>query len=281
VRRHLRMTSPATTLMLVVATAAAVVALLAAYTPAGAKKDDPASASASASPPAEANDRLPDLGMLHPRGLVLETVGGERRLRFASIIVNVGEGPFEIHGQRAAGASTMDTVQQRIFDDAGGSRDVDTPATLVFGGDGHNHWHVTDLEDFELQRLDNGAKVGTFEKRGFCFVDSFRYTSSDPAFYLQSNTGTTGGRSCAGGPTANETHMGLSVGWGDKYGNRLPDQYINITGLTPGNYRLIGTADPNGWFTESDDTNNVSWIDIKLTATDGTNVRIVARGPSA
>jgi hypothetical protein len=220
--------------------------------------------------------------MLYPRGLLTETVGGERHLKFTSIIVNTGEGPFEIHGQRAAGAPTMDTVQQRIFDDVGGSRDVDTPATLVFGGDGHNHWHVTDLENFDLVRLDNGSKVGTFEKRGFCFVDSFRYTSSNPAYYLQKNTGTTGGRSCSPGDTsANETHMGLSIGWGDKYSNTLPDQYINITGLTPGNYRLIGTADPNGWFTESNNTNNVSWIDIKLTATDGNKVRIVAYGPQA
>ena len=281
--RRLRTTS-LTTLMVMVAMAAAVVALLVAYTPAGAKKDDPASASAtasdSASPPSVANDLLPDLGMLHPRGLKTETVAGERRLRFASIIVNVGAGPFELHGERAAGASTMDTVQQRVFDDAGNSRDVDTPAIMEFGGDGHNHWHVQKLEDFELQRLDNGSKVGTFEKRGFCFFDNFLYGSSDPAFYKQARTGTTGGGSCAGGASANATHMGLSVGWGDKYGVGLPDQYINITGLAAGNYRLIGTADPSGWFVESDNSNNVSWVDIKLTATDGT-VRIVARGPSA
>jgi hypothetical protein len=260
----------AVSLALVVAVATAVMALLVAYAP----------------PARAASDRMPDLGMLHPKGLYTETVSVDgvlrRELRFTTIIVNTGEGPFEIRGKRDPDASTMDMVQQRIFDDVGGSRYVDIlPATLVFGGDGHNHWHVTDLEHFELQRLDNGSKVGTFEKRGFCFVDSFRYTSSNPAYYLQKNTGTTGGRSCSPGSTsATETHMGLSIGWGDRYSNTLPDQYINITGLNAGNYRLVGTADPNGWFTESDNTNNVSWIDIKLTATDG-KVRIVARGPSA
>jgi hypothetical protein len=234
-----------------------------------------------------ATDNLPDLGMLHPKSLELQTVGGERHLRFASIIVNVGEGPFELHGERAAPdpppdavpcpdpetANQLCTVKQRIFDDAGGSRDVDTSATMEFGGDGHNHWHVKQLEDFELQRLDNGTKVGTFEKRGFCFFDNYLYGSSDPAFYTRSSG------SCGRSASATQTFMGLSVGWGDRYGKGLPDQYIDITGLTPGNYRLIGTADPNGWFTESDNTNNVSWVDIKLTTRN--TVRIVAYGPSA
>jgi hypothetical protein len=289
VSRHLRMTSLATTLVLVVAMAAAVVALLASYTPAGAKKDDPAAASApasapaaasaSASPPAEANDLLPDLGMLHPRGLEIDNASdGRKLLRFNSIIVNVGAGPFELRGERAAGASTMDTVRQRIFDDAGGSRDVDTPAIMEYGGDGHNHWHVQNLLDFELQRLDNGSKVGTFEKRGFCFFDNFLYGSSEPAFYQQRQNGTAGGGSCRPGPSASATHMGLSVGWGDRYGKTLPDQYIDVTGLAAGRYRLIGTADPSGWFVESDNANNVSWVDIQL---EGNKVRIVARGPSA
>src|SRR4028118_224766 len=82
---------------------------------------------------------LPDSGMLHPRGLEIENAcGGRKLLRFTSIIVNVGAGPFKLHGESAAGASTMDTVRQRIFDDAGDSRDVDTPAIMEFDGDGHN-----------------------------------------------------------------------------------------------------------------------------------------------
>ena len=37
--------------------------------------------------------------------------------------------------------------------------------------------------------------------------------------------------------------MGLSVGWGDTYPLTLPDQYIDITAVTPGRYRLNVTAD--------------------------------------
>jgi hypothetical protein len=164
------------------------------------------------------------------------------------------------------------TTQQRIFDSAGGSRDVPTAASMYFGGDGHNHWHLRDLEDFELVRLDNGKLVGTGAKHGFCFFDNYRYGSSEPAFY------TTSSGSCGGGPSATKTLMGLSVGWGDIYRWSLPDQYIDITGLTSGRYRLYAEADPAHWFQESANSNNLSWIDIQLK---GTKVRIVGYGPSA
>jgi hypothetical protein len=223
--------------------------------------------------PADAqSESLPDLRMLHPRALMIEdTSGGQKLLRFTSIVVNVGAGPFEVHGQRSAGASTM-TVTQRIFNGAGGYRDVPTNAVIFWGGDGHNHWHVKDLLDFELIRLDNGNKVGNFAKQGFCFRDTYRYVSSNPASY------TTRTRACGGGLAATQTMMGISVGWGDRYGRNLVGQYIDITGLAPGRYRLMGTADASDWFLESDNANNVTWVDIQLT-TD--RARIVAYGPSA
>lgn len=220
-----------------------------------------------------ATDRLPDLGMLHPNELRIQnTSDGRKLLRFASVIVNVGAGPFELHGKRAADASTM-TTTQRIFDDAGGYRDVPTDAIMYFAGDGHTHWHVQDLEDFELQRLDNGAKVGTYAKHGFCFLDNTRHGSSDPAFYTRS-------RGSCGPPvsSATQTFMGLSAGWGDRYGPGLPDQYIDVTGLTAGRYRLIGKADATNWFLESNDSNNAAWVDIQLK---GRRATIVAYGPSA
>jgi hypothetical protein len=238
------------------AMAVTVVALLVAYPPAGA-----------------VSDRLPDLGMAHPRNLQIQkTSDGRKLLRFDSIVVNnVRAGPFELHGQLAAGASTM-TTTQRIFDDAGTYRDVPTAAIMYFGGDGHNHWHVQDLEDFALVRLDNGRKVGTGVKHGFCFFDSFPYGSTDPAYY------TTSSGACGGGTSATKTMMGLSPGWGDIYQRSLPDQYIDVTGLTSGRYRLIVTADPSDWFLESNNTNNVSWINIQLKAS---AVSIVRYGPSA
>jgi hypothetical protein len=217
-------------------------------------------------------DRLPDLGMDRLIDISLnQTADGHRLLRFTTIIVNVGQGAFELHGSRPAGAQTM-SVSQRVYDTDGGHRDVSTTASMYYSGDGHNHWHVRDLESYELVRLDNRRTVGTGAKHGFCFSDNVPFRLSLP-FAPQSPVY----RSCG---VAQDTAvvMGLSVGWGDRYGATLPDQYIDVTGLATGRYRLTATADAAGWFTESDNTNNATWVDLRIGPHD---VTIDAYGPSA
>jgi hypothetical protein len=229
------------------------------------------------SPPAyAASDVLPDLGMAHPKDLRIEkTSNGRKLLRFSSIVVNVGDGRFELHGQRPDTTTSTMKVTQRIYDDAGTYHDEATPATMYFGGDGHNHWHVTNLEDFALDRLDNGINVGTGAKQGFCFYDNYNYGATGDPFYLTTATPPACGQ---GQRSALEAFMGLSAGWGDIYRSNLPDQYIDITGLVSGRYRLIARADADNWFQELDDSNNVSWVNIQIK---GSQVKVVRYGPSA
>ena len=222
-------------------------------------------------PPASAAvERLPDLGMAYPTDLRIDKrPDGRRLLRFSSIVVNVGSGAFEVHGQRALDSATM-SIRQRIFDDSGGFRDLSTAAAAYFGGDGHGHWHVRDLEDFELVRLDNGGLVGTGAKHGFCFYDNYRYGSASPAFY------STAGGACGRSSSDTSVMMGLSVGWGDIYRYTLPDQYIDITSLTAGRYRLFVAADADNWFLEQNEQNNSTWVDLQL---QGNKVKVTGYGP--
>jgi Lysyl oxidase len=223
-----------------------------------------------APPASAAAERLPDLGMAHPTDFRIEKRSdGSRWLRFSSIVVNVGAGAFEVHGQRATGATTM-SVRQRIFDDSGGFRDLSTAAVAYFGGDGHGHWHVRDLEDYDLVRLDNGVLVGTGAKHGFCFYDNYRYGSTSPAFY------STAGGACGRSASDTSVMMGLSVGWGDIYRYTLPDQYIDITSLTSGRYRLFVAADADNWFLEQNEQNNSTWVDVQL---QGNKVKVTGYGP--
>jgi hypothetical protein len=209
---------------------------------------------ALASPAKAASDLLPDLGMARLADLKIEkTPDGRKLLRFSSIVVNVGDGPIEVHGQRPDTVISTMTTTQRIFDDAGGHRDVPTDAVMYFGGDGHDHWHLRDLESFRLERLRKGSKVGTGAKHGFCFFDNYRYGSGQDPYY----------HGCGHSGDLQVT-MGLSVGWGDLYRYTLPDQYIDITGLGRGRYRLEGTADADNWFLESDESNNSTWVDIRI-----------------
>ena len=85
-------------------------------------------------------------------------------------------------------------------------------------------------------------------------------------------------------PNVSSLRMGISVGRGDRYGSALPDQYIDVTDLTSGNYRLYATADLAGQFTEARETSNRTWVDLKLTLNakgkGGSKVRVIAYAPT-
>jgi len=228
--------------------------------------------SLAAAPTANAADRLPDLGMAHPSEIQIDKSSGRRLLRYTTVIANVGRGAFELHGTRPSTSASQMSVSQRIFNDAGGYRDVPTTATMFFAGDGHNHWHVRDLESQDLIRLDNGSKVGTAAKHGFCFFDNVRYRltlTGAPQSARYAGCGTS---------TSLAVTMGLSVGWGDAYHYYLAYQYIDITGVSSGRYRLKIAADAANWFAESNNSNNSSWADLQLKSSG--QPRIIRYGPS-
>ncbi len=220
----------------------------------------------------------PDLGMARISDLkIATTASGQRQLRFSATIVNVGRGPFGLVADRASEASSF-VVSQRVPQSDGSRVSVGVPASLVYGGDGHGHWHVRDLESYQLVRLDNGSKVGTSSKGGFCFFDTDAYRLTLPGAPQSSVYSP---ETC-GHLDSLTVSMGLSVGWGDRYPWTLPDQYIDITGLANGQYRLIATADAQGLFVESNRANNSTWVDIAVTSRkSGTSVKILDYGPAA
>ena len=224
--------------------------------------------------------RLPDLRMGEVQYLKLrKSPDGRRLLRFSAIIVNVGAGPFELHGQRSAWrpyARTM-SVTQRIYEDAGGYRDVPTAAIMFYSGDGHDHWHVKNLQRYTLRKL-GGGRVREGAKEGFCFFDSYLWNGTLPGsperkHYLS-------GRMCGElqEQDALQAKIGLSVGWADVYQYYLPFQWIDITGLPSGRYRLNAVADKKDIFEESREANNHTWVTIELK---GDRVRVLRYGPSA
>jgi hypothetical protein len=206
-----------------------------------------------------ATDLPPNLQMAPLRDVQLETRDdGRHLLRFSAIIVNVGAGPFELHGSRAPGDTDMGTVTQRVYDTAGGSRAIATPATMFFAGDGHQHWHVRNLQFYELRPLDGQNTLGTGAKSGFCFFDGVVNDLTLPGapqfpHFLQ-----------CGEADSLAVTMGTSVGWGDIYEWSLPDQWIDVTGLPPGRYRLRAAADPDNWFVEQNDADNDTWLDVYI-----------------
>lgn len=232
---------------------------------------------ATAQPAAAAPPGLPDLAMARLADISVDnTADGRSLLRFSTTIVNIGTERFELSASRPDTTADF-KVSQRLYDADGSADERRTSAKLVFAGDGHTHWHVRNLESYELSRTDGGAEVGTSAKAGFCFSDDVRYRPALPgapgsARYHRRQCGT---------PSSLSLVMGLSVGWGDRYGSNLPDQYIDITGLPDGAYRLRATADARNWFKESNEKNNKTSVDLTVVRVRGAVAVKVAGYPSA
>jgi hypothetical protein len=184
---------------------------------------------------------------------------GVRLLRFNTVVVNVGAGPFQVFGHSRQSNGEL-LVDQQIRDGANWTTDP-TPYRMYFAGDGHLHWHVRDLETYELRNATapNAVPLRTGAKHGFCFYDNTRYRLSltgAPQNPVYTRCGFTAADTTA--------IFGLSVGWGDTYTASLPDQYIDISGLPYGEYLLTATADAQNWFMESNNANNSTTVRIRI-----------------
>jgi hypothetical protein len=211
-----------------------------------------------------ASPTLPDLRMTRVTRVTLDTttIADHRLLRYTARIVNVGAGPFETNGTRSSTTESTMPVTQTIYDSDGGTQSVPTIGTMYWGGDGHNHWHITDLEGGVLTRLDNGLVVGTSAKHGFHGADNTAWDLTLPGAPQSKVYLACGGSSCD--PSVLSVKEGLSVGWMDTYAYSAVFQWIDITGLKNGKYMLTMTADPNRYFAEADATNNSASATLRI-----------------
>lgn len=201
---------------------------------------------------------LPDLRMTRVTKVAIDTttISGHRLLRYTARIVNVGAGPFETTGTRASTSDSTMPVTQHVYQSDGSLESVATDDTMYFAGDGHNHWHLTDLEGGVLSRLDNGIVVGTSAKHGFHGADDTAWDLTLPGAPQSKAYLACGGNSCQASALA--VTEGISVGWMDTYKYSVVDQWIDITGLKNGKYVLTQSADPHHYFDESDANNNTA-----------------------
>jgi hypothetical protein len=220
--------------------------------------------------------RLPDLGFAPPDELyVSRTEHGELKLRLSSMIVNVGDGPLLIEAEYDRGRDTWE-ISQMLARSVRGVDRLDVVAEVRYGGDGHDHLHIENAARYTLTRIGDDTVLAADEKVGFCFFDQnpFRtdLEAAPPSPVFMSAE--------CGGAAAVAFNMGLSVGYGDNYIWSLPGQSLPIDGLPDGEYLLTVTADPDGMFRETDDTNNSAWALIRFVGLTGPEptVEVLDRG---
>lgn len=205
---------------------------------------------------------LPDLAMPALADVVAAVAqdGDEQQVFFSASIANLGPGPFAIHAVRAEERGKW-RISQRFRERDGTTTETITPGEMIWGGHGHNHWHVHLGASYALYTMPQNKQVRGLEKVGFCFFDQKRLElrvagAPSERVFVKDACSSRGTRAL---------DMGLSPGWEDPYTWALPDQRLDVTGLPDGVYRLVAKADPGGWFAETDETNNSTWVDVRLT----------------
>jgi hypothetical protein len=253
----------------------AAVALAFGFSVTGCGADD-LGAAAEPEPPV-GSPVLPDLMPKPQNNVLTQKVGDRWRIRFNTIIVNVGEGDFVVRALRNVRGG-WDTEQDIQYSEAGAQR-VRMRAPLVWGGDGHNHWHINRVAVVKLVplaengRVEAGTRALVDGKVGFCFYD---HTHELPSGLAEPRYSA---KSC-GKEDATVVGMGLSPGWNDTYRMGLRGQAIDVTDVPDGKYRLFTEIDPQGWFQEASRRNNRTWIDIQLERTpQGLAAPTIGTGP--
>ena len=109
----------------------------------------------------------------------------------------------------------------------------------------HGHFHMHGVADYDLLNA-SGTTVVRARKQGWCFRDNVQFRpGAGPAKY-----------DCA--------NQGITAGWEDIYDKSLDCQWLDITGIPGGQYRLRVTVNPDRMFEEANYANNTVTVAITL-----------------
>ena len=181
---------------------------------------------------------------------------GRLLLRFPTVIANLGEGALEVGGRRVRRNGPM-LAFQTLFTRRG-RPGLRHPIGEFEYHPEHHHWHLLSVAEYRLLHPDGSLAAGG-NKVSFCLLDTVHYDPQRPG---SPRLGYYPG--CNPSPTARRLKAGISVGWADVYARNLPDQYVDVTGLPPGDYILECEIDPDGLLRELTTDNNTASVPVRL-----------------
>lgn len=226
---------------------------------------------------------------------------------------NIGHGPLRIiptdyflcdgdtifspggySGSCPSGSEPRQLIYQRIYhkNPDGSMTYNDRWAGSMTYHESHGHMHVDDWGVYSLRTPVPGVTdplawpiVGDGAKLGFCLMD-FGSCASYAGHCVDTNgvvllddapnVGLGGGSYSCG--TSNQ---GITAGYTDIYSQYLDGMQIAIpASACNGDYKVVVHVDPNDYFLEEHEGNNVQVVDITLTQQGGGDVSILADGPT-
>jgi hypothetical protein len=182
-------------------------------------------------------------------------------LRFDGYVHNAGPGALDIRGARTDSSQPMPPLQ-RVYRTDGSFHDDPMPANAQLfysNADGHRHWHLQNVARYSLSTRDRKHLVARALKVGFCFEDSEHVnTAIGPASAVYSDAH--GRQFCRHNqPDALSLFEGVSAGWRDLYARTLTFQWVVVSYVEPGAYRLREDMDATGVIHESNEVNAPAW----------------------
>ena len=200
----------------------------------------------------------PDLVAHAATDFSLDAVGGVPVLRFSTLSSNLGQSPLHLATHDSNGARS---VWQYVLDEAGNLVPLQAVGDFEYHSD-HDHIHFTDYAAYVLRRPDDPSAVGLVQsgtKTTFCIMDTTRVDRKWP-----------GAPKRAEYTRCSASYQGMSLGWGDRYGAHLADQWVEIDQLmgdpaaNSGDWVLEIVIDPGRKIAEGSTANNTSVVAICL-----------------
>jgi hypothetical protein len=105
----------------------------------------------------------------------------------------------------------------------------------------HQHYHFDTFARYELRQRGTATVVAPGQKRSFCVEDTKQADPSAPVAKKYCCTAECGNL------------QGVQVGWGDLYPSTLACQWIDVTGIAPGDYDLCVFLNTAGLLAEAPD----------------------------
>jgi predicted xylan-binding protein with Ca-dependent carbohydrate-binding module/lysyl oxidase/fibronectin type III domain protein len=206
---------------------------------------------------------LPDLVQQPPTQLGVVQSSASWRLGFDSAVENHGAGPLMINGHRSDTSSPM-VADQAVNMSNGTQQNYAGIGSMIFYVP-HNHWHYLGFDHYELRKASDYSFVAPDQKMGFCLGDRYTPnadgTRTEPPTVVGPYTWT----DCQPGNTAAlSVNEGMSVGYGDDYTPQLEGQYIDVTGVAPGQYIVVHRVNQDNSVHESDYSNDAASVLINL-----------------
>jgi hypothetical protein len=196
--------------------------------------------------------------------------GAQNCLRFDQIIANESRGPLELWFSVPSGSTDDEfPVRQRVHKSDGSTEDQD--GGVVHFHPIHSHYHFESFATTDLWASNaQGARMGVTpvtggKKVSFCVadirIDKWGEKGDGPRTYMAPDCLFPAFSDADG----DHYRQGLTPGWADVYDWYIPDQYIEVTGVSDGYYRLEFCADPESTIEERNEDNNCLVNHIRLT----------------